>query len=207
MDFIQGIKERRAINFFDSSQEMSDKKIKNIINLANLTPSSMNLQPWELIVVKSKENKELLKKYAFNQPKVTETSINFIVVANPEGVEENINDVLNSWVKLGYMKEEHIENFKNNAFNLYKDKFSEKRIHFAIKNASFFAMSLMYAAQAYGFKTHPMDGFNEEKVKIKFKIAENKHIPVIIACGYPSPELNLLPRAYRRPVENFVKFI
>ncbi|MFA5479657.1 MAG: nitroreductase family protein [Candidatus Muiribacteriota bacterium] len=207
MDFVKGMQERRSINFFDPEKKISREDIENIINLANLTPSSMNLQPWELLVVETPEQKETLRKYSFNQPKVTEASADFIVIANPDGVEENINDVLDSWVELGYIKEDGKENFKNSAFSLYKDRFSDKRAQFALKNASFFAMSLMYAAKALGFETHPMDGFNEEKVKIKFKIPDNRIIPVIIAVGHPSPDLNLLPRAYRKPIDKFVKFV
>ncbi|MCK9223988.1 MAG: nitroreductase family protein [Candidatus Muirbacterium halophilum] len=200
------INERRAINFFDNTKKIDKELLSKVIKLANTAPSSMNLQPWELIVVESMEYKEILKKYAFGQPKVTEASAVFIVVADPEGLENNIEKTIESYIELGYMKSEQAEHNRKNAFGLYKDKYSETRKFFAIKNTSFFAMNLMISARVYGLETHPMDGFNEEKIKIKFKIDEHKKIPLIIAIGYPKPGLQLLPRAYRKPEEEFVKY-
>ena len=69
MDIINSIKERRSINFFEPNQEIPSAKIKELIELATLAPSSMNLQPWKTIVVSSHDMKQKLMKLAFNQPK------------------------------------------------------------------------------------------------------------------------------------------
>ena len=206
MDGFDLIYERRSINFFDNTRKIERQLLEKVIDLANTAPSSMNLQPWELIVVESDEYKEILKKYSFGQPKVTEASAVLIVIADPEGLEKNIENVILNWTELGYMKPEQAEQNRKNAFGLYKDKYSETRKFFAIKNTSLFAMNVMNAARVFGLETHPMDGFNEEKVKIKFKIDEHKIIPMIIAIGYSKPGLRLLPRAYRKPQEEYVKF-
>ena len=127
--------------------------------------------------------KNKLKEACFNQAKVSEASCNFVVVADPHALEENIDDVLKSWVDLGYMSEETASNYKNMALGLYETQDSLKRKIFAVKNSSFYAMSLMYAAMAFGYETHPMDGFDENKVKNLLNLPENVIIPVIIACG------------------------
>ncbi len=207
MDIITAIGERRSVSFFEPGHEISDEEIKGIIKLANNTPSSMNLQPWKVIVVKSNELKEKLKEACFNQEKVVEASCNFIVLADPKGLEENIYSVLKSWVDLGYMSKEASENYKNMAQALYDSTESIKRKLFAVKNSSFFAMSLMYAAMAFGYDTHPMDGFDESKVKSLFEIPEYMIVPVIIACGKFRKNAKLLPRAFRRNVDEFTKIL
>lgn len=207
MDIKTALEKRRSVNFFEKSHTISDEEIKNILALANNTPSSMNLQPWKVIVVKSDEFKEKLKLACFNQAKVVEASCNFIILADTKALEENINSVLKSWVELGYMSEETAENYRKMALSLYDSTDSIKRKIFAVKNSSFFAMSLMYSAMAYGYDTHPMDGFEEEKVKSLFEIPEYMTIPVIIACGKFRKDAKLLPRAFRRDVDEFAKIL
>jgi len=43
MDVIQAIKERRSINFFETGKELSDDKIRELLEISNLSPSSFNL--------------------------------------------------------------------------------------------------------------------------------------------------------------------
>ena len=206
MDTLENLKGRRAINFFDPDKKIPDEKLKELLNIANLSPSSSNLQPWGIIVVTDPDKKKLLRECAFNQPKVEEASAVFIIIADPGALEENINKVLHRAAELGYITEDAIEKQRQGPFNMYGEKFSLKRKMFAVKNAALFGMSIMFAARGMGYETHPMDGFNEDKIKEKFNIGEDKIIPMLIAIGYLKPNVTLLPRAYRRPLDDFVKF-
>ena len=206
MDVIQAIKERRSINFFETGKEIPDGKLKELIETANLAPSSFNLQPWKVVVVKDPERKKVLKQCAFNQPKVEEASAVLIMVADPGAMEDNIDRMLDSWQELGYMKPEMRETYKGMANNLYGPADSSKRKIFAVKNTSLFAMNLMIAAKGLGLETHPMDGFDEECIKREFNIPADKIIPMLIAAGYLRSGITLLPRAFRRSIDEFVKF-
>ncbi len=204
MDVIEAIKERRSINFFDSSKRIPEERLKELLSIASMAPSSFNLQPWKVIYVNDPEKRKILRECAFNQPKVEEASAVFIIIADPDAVEENIDNVLNSWQELGYIKQEVSDTYKEMAKNLYGEKDSIKRKLFAVKNASLFAMNLMIAARGMGLETHPMDGFDEEMIKKRFKIPDNKIIPMLIAVGYLKPGITLLPRAWRKDVEEFM---
>lgn len=207
MNVIQAIRERRSINFFQTGRELSDEKILELIEVANLTPSSFNLQPWKVIVVKNPERKKTLKKCAFDQPKAEEASAVLIIVADPNGVEDNIERVLDSWQDLGYMKPDMRETYKGMTNNLYGTVDSLTRKIFAVKNASLFAMTFMLAAKGLGLETHPMDGFDEGCIKKEFDIPEDKIIPMLITVGYLREGTVLLPRAFRRKPEEFVRFV
>ncbi|MDI7261368.1 MAG: nitroreductase family protein [Thermodesulfobacteriota bacterium] len=207
METIETIKQRRSINFFQPGQTLSDEKLKELLEIANLAPSSFNLQPWKIIAVRDPEKKKILKKCAFDQPKVEEASAVLIMVADPRGVEENIDRVLDSWQELGYMKPEMRENNKGMAKNLYGELESLKRKFFAVKNTALFAMNLMISAKGLGLETHPMDGFNEESIKKEFGISEDKIIPMLIAVGNLKEGITLLPRAFRREIDEFVSFL
>jgi len=206
MDVIQAMKERRSINFFETGKEISEDKLMELLEIANLSPSSFNLQPWKVVVVKDMERKKVLRQCAFNQPKVEEASVVLIMIADPKGVEENLERVLESWQELGYIKPEIRQTYIEMAKNLYGAEESLKRKIFAVKNTALFAMNLMIAAKDLGLETHPMDGFDEECIKKEFNIPDDKIIPMLIAVGYLRSGITLLPRAFRRKLNEFVKF-
>jgi nitroreductase len=47
------ITERRSITFFDPTREVPDELIKEILEISATAPSGYNLQPWEVVVVKT----------------------------------------------------------------------------------------------------------------------------------------------------------
>jgi putative NAD(P)H nitroreductase len=206
MDVIQAIKERRSINYFETGRAISDDKLKELFEIANLSPSSFNLQPWKIIVVRDPGRKKVLRQCAFNQPKVEEASAVLIMIADPKGVEENLQRVLDSWQELGYIKAEMRQTYIEMVKNLYGQEDSLKRKIFAVKNTSLFAMNLMITAKGLGLETHPMDGFDEECIKKEFNIPEDKIIPMLVAVGNLRTGITLLPRAFRRSLEEFASF-
>lgn len=207
MDLIKSIRERRSINFFEPNVEITDLEIRKLISLANLAPSSFNLQPWRVVVVKDKGKKSVLKNCAMGQPKVEEASVVLIMVADPDAVELNIDRMLDSWEELGYIKSvEQLDMYRGIAMQLYGKKDSLTRKLFAVKNTALFAMNLMNAARGLGFETHPMDGFDEACIKKEFNIPEDKLIPMLVAVGYLKDGVTLLPRAFRRDIDEFMSF-
>ncbi|KHO62659.1 nitroreductase [Thermoanaerobacter sp. YS13] len=199
------ITERRAITFFDSAKEISDDLIKEILETASLAPSAYNLQPWKVVVAISKEKKRILKEIAFNQQKVEDASAVIVVIANPKAAVENIDRVLESSIELGYMKKERKEVAKQRILSVWEDQEQAKRK--AIRDSALFSMNVMIAARVYGLETHPMDGFDEKKLKEFLNIDEEMYVPMIIAIGYKDPDKALLPRAYRFKFEEFGEII
>ncbi|NTU42883.1 MAG: nitroreductase family protein [Nitrospirales bacterium] len=206
MDLINAIHERRSINFFEPGREIPEETLRNLLETANLSPSSFDLQPWKVIVVRSPERKKLLRQCAMNQPKAEEASAVLIIVADPAGVEENLTSVLDSWQELGYMKQEMRGIYADMTKNLYGSADSLTRKFFAVKNSALFAMNLMLTAKGLGLETHPMDGIDETCIKKEFRIEEDKIIPMLIAVGYLKEGVTLLPRAFRRKLTDFVSF-
>ncbi len=207
MDALDAIRERRSINFFDPSRTISDATLRELLELANLSPSSFNLQPWRVIAVRDPERKKALRKCALDQPKAEEASAVLIMVADPGGLEQNIDRMLDSWIALGYMQPEMRATYDGLARGLYDARDSMKRKFFAVKNSALFAMNLMIGAKALGLETHPMDGFDEACIKKEFGIADDAIIPMLVAVGYLKPGITLLPRAFRRDINEFTTFV
>jgi len=49
------IKKRRSIRSYDSTKQVSDEQIKELLEAAMLAPSACNFRPWEFIVVKDRD--------------------------------------------------------------------------------------------------------------------------------------------------------
>jgi nitroreductase len=200
MEFKEAIKQRRAVNFFDPTKDVTDAQLKEIIETASLAPSGFNLQPWNLIVLRDKEKKERLRKLAWDQPKITDAPVVLIVLGDRDGFKKgNVGfekDFAES-VKAGIMKQEQYDWFVNATNSLY-GKSSERQLAFACKNAGFFAMSLMLAAKDAGLDSHPMDGFDIDGVRKAFNIPDQYWIPLLLAMGHFDKTKTLLPPKWRK---------
>lgn len=200
MEFKDVMKQRRAVNFFDPNKNVSDAQIKEIIETAALAPSSSNLQPWKVIVLRDKEKKETLRKVAMNQPKITDAPVVLIVLGDREGFKKGnagFEKVFAESVKAGTTKQVQYDGFVNATNSLYGTS-PERQVAFACKNAGFFAMSLMLAAKDAGLDSHPMDGFDIDGVRKAFNIPEQYWIPLLLAIGHFDKTKTLIPPKWRK---------
>lgn len=206
MNFQEIIRRRRSINFFDPDKEVDQETLVKIVEMAGNTPSSFNLQPWNLMVFRNSEEKEKLKKLAWDQPKVTEAPVVLAVLADKDGCKEGHPIFEKNWEQMlstGKMQTEQREWFLNATKSLYGWS-SDANLAFAVKNAAFFSMSLMYAATSLGLETHPMDGFDHEAVRKEFNIPDNYWIPLLLAVGYKKADLELPPAKWRKTYEEVI---
>jgi len=200
------INKRRAVNFFDPEKPVPKELVKELVEMAARVPSSFNLQPWSLMIITDDEEKKRLRKLAWDQPKVSEAPVVFIVLADRDAwkgghpfVEKNFNEM----VQAGSMSEEKHDWFLNACKGLYGET-REKEQAFACKNTGFFAMALMFAAKELGLDTHPMDGFDHDGVRRAFNIPENYWIPLLLAVGYFDETKKLHPPKWRKSFDEIV---
>lgn len=198
--FIDIAKERRSVHFFDTNKELEDKTLRDIIDLASYTPSAYNLQPWSVIAVKSKEAKEKLYNLAFKQPKILEAPVTLIITGDRNGFspDNKMWDVIAN--KLG---EDFAKQGQQGCEFLHGAN-DERRISFAVRNASLYSMSLMYAAKAYGVESHPISGLVFEEVKKAFNVPESHDVVMALSLGYFDDSKELYEQAKRLKYDDVV---
>lgn len=196
MELKQVYETRRSINFFDPNKGIEENTLKDIINLAVLAPSAFNLQPWEIIVIKSKEAKEKLHKLANNQPKILEAPVTLLIVGDKEGYDKS-NPIWGHMLKALGDNQEALDGYQSGAAYLYGTS-EERKLKFAESNAGLLAMSIMYAALEFGVESHPMSGMDFDGVRKEFGLGENKTVVMAIPLGHLAQDKTLYPRAYRR---------
>jgi putative NAD(P)H nitroreductase len=59
---IEPIKKRYSINFFQPGRNFPRKKMIELSEIANLAPSSFNLHPWKVIIVRDPGKKKAVRK-------------------------------------------------------------------------------------------------------------------------------------------------
>jgi nitroreductase len=195
MEFLEALSRRRAIPSFDPTVKISREELMEILDQANLAPSSMNLQHWEYIVCQTSESKAKLQEAAFNQKKISESSAAILLLGNRFANFQHSERVAEAMVQHGYYGEERREKWIEMAQSHWLTE-QQKRDE-AFRGSSLWAMVFMLAAQNAGWDTAPMGGYDPAKVMETFSIPED-YVPVLIICiGKANPDVNLLPRVPR----------
>jgi nitroreductase len=206
MEFKDIINKRRAVNFFDPDKDVSQKLLKQVVDMAAKTPSSFNLQPWNLVVLRDQDEKRKLQKLAWDQPKVSEAPVTLIVLADMDGWKDDhkmVEKVVQEMIKAGHAKEEQRDFLSDARKQLYGAD-HDASLAFANKNTGFFAMTLMLAAKSVGLDTHPMDGFDREGVKKEFNIPDHFWLPLLLSVGYFKEGSELAPPKWRKTYDDIV---
>ena len=202
MDALELIRQRISTNKFDTSRTLSETEIKELVAYAIEAPSAYNIQNWRFVAVTNPEDKARLKSVAYNQQKVVDAAVTFIVLGDLRGYE-NLPRILKPMVDDGLMDRAVADGWAKNAASSYggDEQFARDE---AIRSAAFAAMTLMIAAQAKGLATGPMIGFDPAGVKREFNITD-RYIPVmLLTVGYSAP--GNWPRKPRLGVDEVLAF-
>ena len=202
MDTLETIKHRISANNFDPSKTLSEAEIRELISYAIEAPSSFNIQHWRFVAVTKPEEKARLKAVAYNQPKVTDAAVTFIILGDLQATEK-LPQIYQPLVETGAMSQQTADRVVAMATSAYQDNPPKQRDE-AIRGASLATMTLMLTAEAKGLVSGPMIGFDPEGVKQAFNISD-RYVPVmLLAVGYPAPGNH--PRKPRLSVDEVLAF-
>lgn len=201
-DALSVIRERTSINLFDSNKPISETEIRDIITDATEAPSSFNIQHWRFVVVTDPEKKKQLQAAAYNQVKVGQASATVIVLGDLRGYEK-LEEIYAPLVQRGVMTKEALAGIVQRSVDAYSSNSQFARDE-AIRSGAMAAMTLMIAAQARGYVTGPMIGFDPEQVKKAFDIPD-RYVPVmLVTLGHAAP--GNWPRKPRLSLDDVLAF-
>lgn len=184
MNTIEAIHHRISANKFDPTRSLSEEDTRELVELATEAPSSLNIQHWRFVAVTKIEDKTRLKAVAFDQEKVVDAPVTFIILGDLRG-HEKLAAALEPLVVAGTFDRKMADGWLGAAGHLYGSNPQMARDE-AIRSASLAAMTLMLAAEAKGMASGPMIGFDPEGVRREFQIPE-RYVPVmLLPVGYAS---------------------
>jgi nitroreductase len=173
------IGERRATRHF-TDEPVPDDAITEILRDASQAPSGYNLQPWRFLVVRTPENRRKLRAAAFDQEKITEAPVVIIALAPRNGWRERIDEVFAESVRRGALPAQGVEKAKTGAAG-FIDSF-EPAVWLNRHTMIAFTF-LMLAAEAHGWDTAPMEGFDANAVRRAFSIPTDTEVVALLAVG------------------------
>lgn len=200
---IQAIEERRTTNLFDPARGIEDERIEELVRLATTAPTSFNLQNWRFVAVRTPEQKARLRALAWDQAKVSEAAVTFIVCGQLAD-HRTLPDRLAGAVAAGFMPAEMVPGWEGAAKSLYLEQPQRQRDE-AVRSATFGAGTLIHAAQAMGLGSAPMIGFDAPAVAEAFSLAADEIPVLLLAIGYAAPQN--WPRKPRRPLAQVLRLV
>ena len=132
---LQAIEERRTTNLFDPARGISDERIEELVRLATTAPTSFNLQNWRFVAVRTPEQKARLRALAWDQAKVSEAAVTFIVCGQLAD-HRTLPDRLAGAVEAGFMPAEMVPGWEGAAKSLYFEQPQRQRDE-AVRSATF----------------------------------------------------------------------
>lgn len=178
------IEQRISTNLFDASHRLGDAEVEELVRLATRAPTAYNLQNWRFIAVRERTAKERLRALSFDQAKVTDAAVTFIVcgvLPDSAGISER----LRLFVEAGHMPPKMSSAWQEGAQAKYADPQAARDE--AVRSASLGAATLIYAAQALGFASGPMNGFDAEGVANEFGLVHDEVPVMLVAVGRAAP--------------------
>jgi nitroreductase len=197
------IRQRVSANRFDPTHTLDDTAIHELVFHAGEAPSCYNLQNWRFVAVRSAARKSALMALAYDQEKVVDAAVTFIVCGVLEP-ERGIRAAMQPFRDDGHIDREVLEQWVEETTSAYRDKPGKQRDE-AIRSASLAAMNLMIAAQAMGLASGPMGGFDAAGVSADFGLAATEIPVMLIAVGRAAP--GNWPRKRRRPVDQLLSIV
>jgi len=176
MDTLQTIYARRAIKHFDPQHQMPDDIKRDILNAAQQSPSSFNIQHWRLLDIVDTDLRQKLRAVAWNQAQVTDASCVIMVCVDVLAHQNNPNQYWrNAPQEVQAMLVGAIGNFYKDNPQLQRDE--------AMRSAGLISQTIMLAAKALGYDSCPMIGFDFNKVSELINLPENHEIAMMITIG------------------------
>jgi nitroreductase len=184
-DFLNVIRERHAVRYFDASYQLGEQEIKELLELAGSAPSSWNLQHWKFVAFTDAAAKQKLLPITNGQKQVVDASVTVAILGdlqanlNAEAVYGPVIRSGHEDAYAGYSTHQALfaqieEAYAVDAASLY-------RRDEAIRNASLAAMQLMLAAKAKGLDSGPMVGFDADAFVKAFHVPP-RYVPVLLVA-------------------------
>ncbi len=184
---------RYTTKAFDASKSISPENTENIKTLLQMSPSSINSQPWHFVIANTEEGKQRMAKgtagfFSFNEPKVLNASQVVLFCAKTDIDEHYLQHVTDKEDQDGrYANDEFkMQNLgaKNLFTNIHKydlkdaQHWMEKQVYLNIGN-------FLLGVAALGIDAVPMEGIDVKALDEEFGLREKGYTAlVMVGLGY-----------------------
>ncbi len=195
MNTLAAIQQRRSVKHYDPDHRLTELEIRQLMELAILSPTSFNMQNWRFVVVQDAETRQQLRAAAWGQAQVTEASITIVICADLKAWSREPERY---WAEAPQATQEMlvpmIRKFYDGDDQLERDE--------AMRSCGIAGQTIMLAAKAMGYDSCPMIGFDAAKVAEIINLPADHVIGFMITVGKAAKPA--WPRPGQLPLEEVV---
>ncbi|MGB3464494.1 MAG: oxygen-insensitive NAD(P)H nitroreductase [Cyclobacteriaceae bacterium] len=211
------LNERYSTKEFDPDKKISEKDFEQLKSCLQMSPSSLNLQPWHFVVATTDEGKQRIAKgtdgeHEYNKSKVLNASHVVLYSTRLDADDDYIKMLLEQEDRDGRYKDEEKKENMHNGRKQYCEihRTDMKDMSFWLDKQVYLNMGmLLLGAAALGIDACPMEGVNREVVDEEFGLREKGYSTIgLVALGYHKPsDFNAeLPKS-RLPESKIITFL
>ncbi len=177
MKTIEAIYKRRSVKHFDKNHKLTKEEETKLLEATIQAPTSFNIQHWRFVILRDPQLRARIRsEFGNDQSQMTDASMLVLFTAdvnawkkNPErywkDAPEEVAELLVNW----------IGPFHEGKDWLQRDE-AQRSIGMAMQ-------TLMLAAQALGYQSCPMIGFEHEKVAELINLPKDYVMGPMVAIG------------------------
>ena len=168
---------RRSIRAY-TPDPVPQAELDAILREVSLAPSAFNLQPWRFVIVKDEETKRALAGVAYNQRQVTAAPAVIVLYTDMADTLANLHEVARPGTT-----PEQVEGFRKMVEGSFASQGPAEREAWGYAQGFIALGYLELVAEAHGFATSPMGGFDPEGVKQLLGLPATSRVPALVAIG------------------------
>ena len=189
--------QRRAIRAYEP-EPIPHEDMEEILRLTGLAPSAFNLQPWRFVVVETAELKERLAQAAYNQRQVRSAPAVIVLYTDMADVLDTVDETVHPGMDAAARARA-----RQTVLDLFGSQEEAEREAWAAGQGYIALGYLLLLAEAHGYQTSPMTGFDAAAVKELLGLPANVRIPALVAIGRGTEEG--FPH-HRHPTERVLRY-
>ena len=198
LDVREAAVRRRSIRTF-ATGSITTEDIATILDTVRLAPSAFNVQPWRFVVVESPELKQQLAAAAYNQRQVHSAPAVIVLYTDMQDALEHIEEVVHPNLDADAAAKTAAQ-----VRGIFAKQGEADREAWGAAQGNIALGYLLLIAEAHGYQTSPMAGFDPEQVKTLLGLPAHVRVPALVAIGRGAEEG--FPH-HRHALERITRFV
>lgn len=229
-EFDKVVLTRRSVRIYNG-EPIPEEVMQHCFKLALLSPSSVNLQPWEFHWVRNKDLRQDLVKCCYSQPSAKTAAELIVCVARQATWPSNLRQLIehlktepktsasaidyheNIVPKMlvqghfgffGYLRA--IKTFFKGFYSVQSRRPGgpSDMLLWAVKSTTLAIQTFMLSLRAHGYDSCPMEGFDEKRVAKLLSLPNDAHIVMVVSAGKRASN-GVYGRRFRLEESQFIK--
>lgn len=189
MDFLDISKQRYTTKHYDPTRKISDKDMKDLLEVLRLAPSAVNIQPWHFYVGSTQKAKEKILPAIpdFNIPRIQDCSHFVVLCAKNKITDQELTAITQKEDQDGRYPKKEIRDTVDSHRKIFAHMHEEHGdfAQWTAKQTYIAMTALLYAAASKDIDSTPIEGMDFEKTDEILNL-KNKNLKsvMIVALGY-----------------------